>query len=210
MVKQSIVNWHPWPENGVEGLPENETLLIKRNDGHLFSTMAKHVSMNLFWIEGPGIHVSESALKTISHYALASDLETVNEIDGDKCGILPRAMIDRARATKPTIEESSMVQNEDEDRVRWLVEQACILSASGGISEPHDAIDKVLSFELDAVRQVKEERERKEGGHELVLPVYTARADRDGHGQRTHTRKNEGRSQCPESPRRNAGKGGQS
>lgn len=194
-MKQSIVTWHEWPENGVEGLPEGEPLLIREHDGGIKLQLLHRKGNRIVW-SFTDETVSGPEVCQFSHYALASDLETVHEIDGDKCTILPRALIDRARASKPTVSNSSIVQDEDpdqeaideakrqgagpfeflfkahpdtqsdEDRVRWLAERACVLMCAVDDMTEETAVEWVRRIEREARAQV--ERERKEGGHGMA------------------------------------------
>lgn len=144
-MKQSIVNWIPWPDDGTGGLPENTRIILKLESGVVLAGFFYRPTGERRLMQSTGQEHRFLDHPQTTHYALASDLETVHEIDGDKCGILPRALIDRARAT---IEESSMVQ--DEDRLRLLENRVLRLERRLYV-EPTSA---------------QEERERKEGGHE--------------------------------------------
>lgn len=140
--RQSIVTWHPWPENGVEGLPEGEWM-IGMVKGKICSDSFKRVGARLAWT-GSNSQLPDHIIG-FNDYALASDLETVHEIDGDA-----------------TIKDSLKVQNED--RVRWLVEQAVVISASQPDMSCLNAIEYVIGLASEARAQV--ELERKEANHE--------------------------------------------
>jgi len=163
--RQSIVTWHPWPENGVEGLPENTWIIfLMWKDGPAYQMASRRPDGFRF---ACGDMVPRRALEVVTHYALASDLETVHEIDGDKCGILPGALIDRARATANTSPIDPKLGIEpDEARVRWLVEQAIELYKGAPQTDAllTDLVGDVAAMEGVARAQV--ERHRKEHANE--------------------------------------------
>lgn len=151
--RQSIVTWHPWPENGVEGLPKGEH--------RIFIRTAEGVEWRVFELRG---HVSQMLIAGkigITHYALASDLETI--LIDDQQPVAPHSpkQISGTSPDDPTFKESLKVQ--DEDRVRWLVEQAAVLMCACDDMTEEMAVEWVRRIELKARAQM--ERERKEGGH---------------------------------------------
>lgn len=156
-MKQSIVTWHPWPENGVEGLPKDKPMMLLGGDGETWGGMVIWDGLSLEWyaewsacmsIEHESFGIIDG-LDTPTHYALASDLETVHEID-------PTA--------NPSPINPNLGLKSDEDRVRWLVEQAVVISASQPDMSCLNAMEYVIGLASEARAQV--ERERKEGGHE--------------------------------------------
>lgn len=141
--RQSIVTWHPWPENGVEGLPENKPLLCLEREGKIWEGMVIWDGVNFeFFADGAVVQrIGYADSDPPTHYALASDLETV--------------LIDDQQPVAPHSPKQISGTYPDKDRVRWLT----------------DVISRIIKSEVDfqvgqekAIAQV--ERERKEAGNE--------------------------------------------